>query len=166
MDPNVSDAEFGESIENRIIHMEGFIDIRKQRFFIANSNLFISGVARNLPVMMFLLLPFFALILYLLQFRRGNFFVEHLIHGLHLHSFAYFIYGMAILLLVIFKGLTSSIVLWSFVLVSVYAYFSFKRVYHQGWGKTFFKFFLLGFVYLFILLLGFISEIYITLLLF
>jgi hypothetical protein len=165
LDPDVSDLTFGETMKSGFINLGDFISIKKQRTFVANSSLFISGVARNLPLMMFFLLPFFAFILYLLYVRSDKYYVEHLIHGLHLHSFAYFMYGLVFLWLVGTENNSLSVVLWVFILVSLYAYFSVKKVYAQGWFKTLFKFFVLGTVYLLLLTLGLLVEIYITLLL-
>lgn len=165
IDPEVDNDQFNAALQNSSFTIINRISIGKKRAFIANSSLFISGVARNLPLMMFVLLPFFALILKLLYFRHEKYYVEHLIHGLNLHSFAYFIYGLTILWVVYIEWKAGSIIFGGFLLVTVYAYFSLKRVYNQGWFKTFFKFTLLGSVYFNLLILGLLGESYITLLL-
>ncbi len=51
---------------------------------------------KNLSIMMFLLLPIFALILKLLYVRRKTLFIKHLVHTLHIHSFAFLIYGLSL----------------------------------------------------------------------
>ncbi|EKB49616.1 DUF3667 domain-containing protein [Cecembia lonarensis] len=165
MDPDISDSLFAQSLHEGFINVGDMISIKKQRSFVANSSLFISGVARNLPLMMFFLLPFFAFLLYLLYIRSDKYYVEHLIHGLHLHSFAYFIYGLAILFLVGTGNTSIQIVLWAFILVSIYAYFSIKKVYGQGWFTTLFKFLFLGVVYITLLSVGLLVETYVTLML-
>ncbi|UJP64705.1 DUF3667 domain-containing protein [Mongoliitalea daihaiensis] len=165
IDPLVSDEEFEEVFINSRFHLQHNLSISKIRAFIANSSFFINGVARNLPVMMFFILPFFALILQLLYVRGGFYFVEHLIHGLHLHAFAYFLYGLAISWGFVVDQYSEQVLGWSFILVSIYAYFSMKKVYGQGWFKTLVKFLFLGLFYLLFLLLGLILEVYITLLL-
>jgi len=166
LDDDLTNEEFSLALDKTSWDFEIFnMSIEKKRRFIANSNLYINNSARNLPLMMFLLLPFFALILYLLYIRHSKFFVEHLIHSLNLHSFAYLIYGIAILLLHFEIGDSWTIIWVSFLLVTVYAFLSIKRIHKGGWFKTLFKFSVLGFVYLNILSMGLLFELYISLLL-
>lgn len=161
IDPEVNDAEFDSAI--KATGFKSDLDINQQRDFVANSSIFISGAIQNLPLMMFFLLPFFAFFLWLLYLKSGNFYIEHLIHGLHLHSFAYFIYGIGILWM--------SIVGWGlgfagficFMLVSLYAYFSLKKISGQGWFQTLVKFLILGFFYLIILSAAIVLELYYSL---
>lgn len=161
IDLEVNDTEFDSAI--KATGFKSSLDIRQQRDFIANSNIFISGAIKNLPIMMFFLLPFFAFLLWILYLRNNFFYIEHLIHGLHLHSFAYFIYGIGILWM--------SKVGWSFgfagflcfMLVSTYAYFSIKKISGQGWFKTLVKFLILGMVYLTILSAAIVLELYYSL---
>jgi hypothetical protein len=165
IDPSVSDETFEKAFKESKFHIQHNLSIAKIRSFIANSSFFISGVAQNLPIMMFFILPFFALILQLVYVRGSYYFVEHLVHGLHLHAFAYFIYGLAISWSFIVEHYGEHVLAWSFILVSIYAYFSMKKVYGQGWFKTLLKFLFLGFFYGFFLLLGLVIEIYLTLIL-
>ncbi|MGW8124149.1 DUF3667 domain-containing protein [Roseivirga echinicomitans] len=109
----------------------------------------------NLPIMMFLLIPLFALVLKVVYARRSHLYIKHIVHALHIHSFAYFIY--AISLLVIFKLLDGHS-FWQFMIgtltfigVSTYVYISFLKVYKQGWLKTLIKFNIVGFIYLILL---------------
>lgn len=53
-----------------------------------------------------------------------------------------------------------------FTWVTFYAYFSFLRVYNQGWVKTLFKFTLVGYVYFTALLFLLAFELYTSILLF
>ena len=125
-------------------------------------------IIKNMPIMMFLLLPIFALLLKLLYIRRTTLYIRHLVHALHLHSFAYFIYGWALLAMIFLLGETGGVIIGvvSFILVSTYAYLSFLRVYKQHWFKTFIKFNLLGLVYGISLLIFFITEMIVSLILF
>jgi hypothetical protein len=116
---------------------------------------------RNLPLMMFFFLPIFALIL-LMLFYKKRYYIEHIIHGLHLHAFAYFIYGLAILLISLFSGGEGWIIFLSFIWVSFYTLFSIKRLYQNSWGKSLLKFFILGFFYFILLSFGSLFELYIS----
>lgn len=126
-------------------------------------------MTKNLPVLMFIMLPLFALLLKLLYVRRKILYMQHIIHTIHLHSFAYIIYGLCIALLLM-GGLSDRLESWvtmiSFLLVSVYAYASFLRVYVQGWFKTLVKFILVGWLYAWCLMIGFFIELLISFLIF
>ncbi len=135
----------------------------------ADSQIVVDFVTKNLPILMFLMLPIFALILKLLYVRRRFLYINHLIHAIHLHCMAYIIYGSAIIFLLSdvdsdqAKGWVITI---SILLVTVYSFISFLRVYGQRWGKTLVKFCLLGWIYSCCLLFGTISEMLISFLLF
>lgn len=126
-------------------------------------------VTKNLPILMFVMLPFFALLLKLLYIRRNVLYVQHIVHAIHLHCFAYIVYGLALifLLAVDLEGSGSTwVVTISITLVTTYAYTSFLRVYQQGWFKTVTKFLLLGWVYSWGLFMGVIAELIISFLIF
>ncbi len=138
--------------------------IRIQR---ADREVVVSYILKNLPLMMFLLIPIFASILKLLYIRRKVLYIRHLIHGIHLHSFAYIVYGVAFLIMMPLDDDISSIIgVLSFILVSTYAYISFLRVYKQGWFKSLVKFNVVGVLYLSILFVFFIAEMLLSILLF
>ncbi|MEJ2003791.1 MAG: hypothetical protein P8X57_02245, partial [Cyclobacteriaceae bacterium] len=105
--------------------------------------------------------PVFALVLKLLYVRRKFLYIHHVIHGFHLHSFAYLIYGITLIFtyfLIDNDSLSNSINFLIFIAVSTYAYFSFLRVYRQGWFKTLIKFNLVGIIYLFLIITFFLME--------
>ena len=121
------------------------------------------------PQILFLTLPFFALILKLFYVRRKKYYyVSHLIFTLHLYIFIY--------INVLIINIISSIAEWSNIFflyditlllgfgTLVYALLAVKNFYGQSWGKTILKFLLLSFslvfVFLFfVILLLFISVI-------
>jgi hypothetical protein len=130
-------------------------------------------VLGNLPLMMFILIPLFAAVLKLIYIRRKHLYIKHVVHALHVHSFAYLMY--AICLLIIFKVLTENnfptwdveAIRWTlsiifFVGVSTYVYVSFLKVYKQGWFKTLIKFNIVGFIYSFFLYVFFGIEVFVS----
>ncbi|MGM0581302.1 MAG: DUF3667 domain-containing protein [Bacteroidota bacterium] len=159
-DENLSDEEFESKLQGIGLDLE-FISPAYKRAILLNSSMFTYQAIRNLPLMMFFFLPIFAFILYLL-FMKKRYYIEHLIHGLHLHAFAYFIYGLAILLLSLFSRSGGWIIFLSFIWVSTYSLLSIKRLYQNSWTKSIFKFFTLGFFYFMLLILGFALELYIS----
>lgn len=130
-------------------------------------------VLGNLPLMMFILIPLFAGVLKLIYVRRKHLYIKHIVHALHIHSFAYLIYGLG--LLIGFKligentfpngdyeAVRAVIFFALFVLTSTYAYISFLKVYKQGWFKTLIKFNIVGFIYVFFLQVFFYLEVFIS----
>ncbi len=118
-------------------------------------------IVKNLPIMMLILIPIFAGALKLLYIRRPFLYINHIIHGFHLHSFAYFTYGLTLIFtyfVIESDGVSSFINFLVYVLVTTYAYISFLRVYKQGWFKTLVKFNLVGFIYLILITTFFILE--------
>ena len=102
----------------------------------------------NLPYLLFLSLPFFALILRLLYIRRRRFFyADHIIFSLYHYIFSF------MLLLVVFglgglKDCTgwkifTFLIVALFIAGPVYLFLSMKYFYRQGIGKTLLKFVLL-----------------------
>lgn len=135
-------------------------------------DVFAGFILQNMPIMMFLLIPLFALLLRLFYIRRKKFlYVQHLTHALHLHAFTLFISSVQILLfLLVGANFSESVVDWYifsvYFILAVYALFSFRRVYQQGWFKTVIKLFLIGIVYFWILLIFGLSEAIISFMLF
>ena len=126
-------------------------------------------VVKNMPLMMLLLIPVFALILKLFYLRRNQLYIKHIVHGLHLHSFAYLIYGINILVWYSLITDETYAIFWhilGFTIVTVYAYLSFKNVYKQKWLKTFVKFNMIGLIYSTTILVFFVIEMIISLLIF
>lgn len=102
----------------------------------------------ELPKVMFLLLPVFALLLKLLYVRRKRYYIEHFIFSLHFHAFAF-----ALFTLVLITRLDPLFMLAGIAL-AVYLLIAMKRVYEQGAVKTFMKWLMLGFVYFLLVAAG------------
>ncbi|MBD8490354.1 DUF3667 domain-containing protein [Echinicola sp. CAU 1574] len=162
-DQQISDSSFKASLQKSSFGLTNNFDIKAQRNFIANSNIYIINSARNLPIMMFFLLPFFALLLKLLFLKSSKYYIEHLIHSLHIHSFAYLIYGCGIFLLNYELGNLSLVGIVCFVGVTTYAYISILKIHTQGWLKLLIKFWILGFIYFNLLAIAVGTELYLSL---
>lgn len=104
------------------------------------------------PRLFFLLLPLFALFLYILFRKPGRFYLTHFIFSVHFHAFIFVLLTfMVILIDYIFP---SSVFLsqWSFIitllLIELYLYVALLRVYEQRWITSFFKLVILNVVYI------------------
>ncbi len=180
-DIRISDEAFMDSIASNISGDNfGFVNNSNREHFNAqtrkvfeNDEGFKSFMLGNLPLMMFILIPLFAGVLKLIYVRRKHLYIKHIVHALHVHAFAYFIYGIA--LLIMFKLLTPEVFpnmnheMWRgilagvfFVGVSTYVYVSFLKVYQQHWFKTLIKFNIVGIIYGFFLNMFFFIEVWIS----
>lgn len=119
---------------------------------------------KNASIMMFVLLPIFALVLKVVYVRRRHFlYFHHLIHGIHLHTFAFFIFSLISLLNLVWGIDIQPLAL---LLFGIYIFFSFKRVYAQSYIKTISKLLALFFIYGSVFALALVIEVIISLLIF
>ena len=95
--------------------------------------------------MMFILMPYFAFLMWLLYIRANKNYYEHLIFSIHLHC-------VTGLILIIYMALTYFIPLESLdnlflLMILLYAFFSLKNIFKKSWGNTLLKIFLLTAIY-------------------
>jgi hypothetical protein len=119
--------------------------------------------------MMLACIPLFAFVLKLLYLFRRTLYIDHLIYALHIHSFAYtatlVIWGIAYGLsnaAPVFRSLALALLLPTAV---IQIFLSIRKVYRQGWIASVLKFFVGGFVYLFVLLLALAATVFVTIIL-
>lgn len=150
------DTKQAEEIKTKLVE-DGFKTSVAQKFayFVSDSEQSKQKLFKNLSFMMFLLLPFFALVLHLYFRRQGRNYVEHLMFSIHLHTF-YFI--MLIVAMVIGQLLpTFDFNYIVIALMGAYLYFAMRQVYRQTHLRTLFSMFPISFTYLltlFIFLVG------------
>ena len=113
---------------------------------------FLQQAIGNLPVAMFFLLPVFATILAVCYLGKRRFFVEHLVFGMHIHTFVFLTLAVALLV----PGETDgNWVKLIFILASpVYVLIALRKFYGDGWGRTLAKAFVVWNLYSFVLFPG------------
>jgi predicted RNA-binding Zn-ribbon protein involved in translation (DUF1610 family) len=104
-------------------------------------DLFLGGITRRMPNVMFVLLPLFAFFLKLLYWRRRRFYAEHLVFGLHTHAVAYALLTLSIL------TPWPSTRKWLVIACALYFVLALRRVYGGGIVKTLAKTVALGTAY-------------------
>jgi len=109
---------------------------------------FSNTLLHRFPYLLFLSLPFFALILKLLYIRRKRFYSEHAVFTLYHYIFSFilllFIFGFMALDKWLNWKIFEIINMLLLLIWGLYLLLSMKRFYRQGWGKTIFKFLLLN----------------------
>ncbi|MCY3704464.1 MAG: DUF3667 domain-containing protein [Gammaproteobacteria bacterium] len=113
---------------------------------------FLQEAIGNLPIAMFFLLPVFAMILGVCYLRRKRFFVEHLVFGMHIHTFVFLMATTA--LLVPGEGAGNWVQLFLVVVSPLYVLIAMRRFYGEGWGRTLVKGFVVWNLYSFVLFPG------------
>ncbi|MGY6559561.1 MAG: DUF3667 domain-containing protein [Nitritalea sp.] len=150
IDPDVSLEAFQESLAENIgweISYTPYVSAEGLRRFFANSSTYVGNVLRNLPLMMFALLPIFGFLLVLMLWRRPFFFADHIVHAFHIHAFAYFYYGLAFIYSYVGWLGSDYALLFSFLWVSLLGFRSLKKVYRLGFWATTWRFIVLGTLY-------------------
>jgi hypothetical protein len=110
---------------------------------------FFDEFKHNVPKMMFLLLPMFALILKITFWRSKKFYVEHLIYTFHIHCFLFLF--LAIIMLLQLAIPVGWVIGWISTFTTLYIiwyiYKSLKIVYHRGRFRTITKMIGMSFTY-------------------
>lgn len=104
---------------------------------------FVSEMFNQIPKTLFLLLPFFALILKLVYIRRKILYVKHLVFALHIHTIVFLIFLLAVIFQVWY------VVLFCCIVVVAYVFMAFRKVYKQSVLKTLVKMFMVYSFYFF-----------------
>lgn len=98
------------------------------------ANRFVQELVKQVPKILFILLPLFALFLKLVYFRQKILYIEHLIFSLHFHTFLF----LDFLFIVIMPFMVLEIIL--FFMIFVYLLVAIKNYYRQGWLLSLLKF--------------------------
>lgn len=169
-DSNVSEAALFDSLQLDDRHALTQLTVRQIiRIYKRDKETLVSEIVQNFSVMMFVLIPVFALLLKLMYIRRKTLYINHLIHTIHLHTFAFLVYGLVMVLMHWFfesDHIHNWVMTISLCTVFIYSFLSFKRVYGQGWKKTIFKFWITSWLYFYILVFAILAELLISLLIF
>jgi hypothetical protein len=135
----------------------------------ARARLFLDTVRNNIPVMMLCCIPLFAFVLKILYIRKRRFYVEHLVHALHIHTFLYVAIVITALAAMGADRTVPALHGWVVGLMScailVQIFRSIRHVYKQGWFFTTVKFLFGGLVYFVILILAVAATTFVTLVL-
>ncbi|MDD8017681.1 MAG: DUF3667 domain-containing protein [Bacteroidota bacterium] len=130
----------------------------------ANPKIFLDKIKEHAPQIVFILLPFFALVMKLLYVRSNVFYIQHIIFAFNFHAFIFF----TMLLIVILQNIGVDMLIkdagWLFAAIPFNLYFGMRRVYGQSHAKTFIKFSMLGAMYSVMVIIAIIITLVITLL--
>ena len=114
-----------------------------------DSDAFVDRASGNLSIAMFFLLPVYALMLAVLYWRHKRYYIEHLVFGMHVHSFMFIIATLMLIASNTPMGAAGQV--WTHgilgLVVFVYPIIALRRFYRNGWFFTLVKAFVLGVLY-------------------
>ena len=125
--------------------------------------LFFERMLDNLPISMFFMLPVYAFLLAIFYVNKRRFYVEHLVFGVHLHTFAFAVFAVLLLLPEgenVFVDTVAAVLTLSLFL---YYFAALKRYYGEGFLLTGVKWMLLLGTYSLLLIPGFLFTVFVTL---
>ena len=122
----------------------GAMDLTQLKELVAKT---VSNFVARAPYLVFCLLPFYALLLKLVYWRRAMAYADHFVHSLHLHAF-WFLTFLLLAVLPLRVGL--AVVVWR----TLYDFLSLQRVYGGRWLLTLLRGAAMTALYLITLLLG------------
>lgn len=107
------------------------------------------------PLMMFLLLPLFALLLKVLYPLTGRYYTEHLTLALHTHSFLFVSFLVLMALGASGTAVAQALIVLLLCWMPIYLFLAQKWFYGQGWFLTTFKYMLTSSIYFTMMSFGF-----------
>lgn len=103
------------------------------------------------PRLFFLLLPLFALFLYVLFRKPGRFYLVHFIFSVHLHAFIFVLSTVMVVLVDYIFPSSVFLSQWSFIIIililQIYLLIALKKVYEQRWFTSIMKLIFLNIMY-------------------
>ena len=128
--------------------------------FLHDPEVFVQRAVGNMPIAMFFLLPFLALALGVCYVRKKRYFVEHLVFGMHNQTFTFLCLAAA---LVTPTGPVGNWFLVFFIVIpQLYYLIALRRYYRDGWIRTILKGSIVWWLYMMILLPGFLFVLFLT----
>ncbi len=138
------DKEDLEKIKEETLNDSTASDLEKQFIVgslnaVNNKEMFFDKFLNNISIVLFLLMPFFALILALILWKSKMLYIKHLIFSINFHSF---IFGLTSLIMVIGILIPDSISIYASYLwlgIPIYLMLGIKRFYKRKYVGAFFK---------------------------
>lgn len=128
--------------------------------FFHDPEVFVQRAVGNMPIAMFFLLPFLALALGFCYVRKKRYFVEHLVFGMHNQTFTFLCLAAALLMPTAPAGQWFKA--FFVMMPQVYYLIALRRFYRDGWIRTILKGAIVWWLYLLVLLPGFLFVLFLT----
>ncbi len=107
----------------------------------------------NISWGMFLLMPVYALLLWLFHRKYQRFYVTHFVLAINQHAFAFVVLSIMLALALWWPGVARITGFYPLLLLPVYCIVGYRRLFQQKYWKSILKFLLIGFIYSILVLL-------------
>ncbi|WP_370089650.1 DUF3667 domain-containing protein [Ekhidna sp.] len=124
-----------------------------------------SYIMRQIPLIIFFILPIYAFLLKLFFWRKGLY-IKHLIHSIHIHSFYFFLLGWVWVFSLLIDDFEDFGLPISLIITSVYIAVSFKNVYGVKIIWSSLRLLMIGFIYTIIISFSLLIGVLLSLALF
>lgn len=157
LSPQINTA-INNTIERGLLNLRGVSE---------NPAQLIEAMLSLLPLVLFFMMPVFALLLKIFYLFSKRLYMEHFIVALHSHSFLFFAVLISLLLnalstITSLPGWVSELLLrlyWiSLIWIPIYLLLMQRRVYAQGWILTFIKYNVIGSLYVVLLFFALLAA--------
>lgn len=125
-----------------------------------------------LPIVLFFMMPVFALLLKVFYLFSGRIYMEHFVVALHSHSFLFLAMLIALLMFTlqgwvgeesVLHGVLNTLYWFAIWWIPLYLLLMQRRMYEQGWVLTMFKYGVVGVVYIMLVVFALIAAALISL---
>jgi hypothetical protein len=106
-----------------------------------------SYILKQIPIIIFFILPIYAFLLKLFFWRKGLY-IKHLIHSIHIHSFFFFLLSCVYIISFLIQDFEDYGIAIGMLLTTIYILFSFRKVYKIKIGWALFRLLFIGFFYM------------------
>ncbi len=127
-----------------------------------NKDYYISRFFSILSWSLFILMPFYAFLLWVLFRKKQKYFLAHFIFAINQHTFLFLIFLIIISVNLIFPVKQVSPESWLILIFPVYVVVGSRRLYKSGWRSTIWRVFSAQFLYMVILLIAIAVIFYLT----
>ncbi len=140
--PNI-DKELVKTLNDSLMNQKKDADnteeIEKLKEIKSNPQTFTASFFKYISWFLFILMPAYALFLWLFFRKTHKYFIGHLIFAIDQHSFLFVILSVLLIINLIFPDKPSSYESLLVLIVPVYSLIGARKLYHKGWGNTFLK---------------------------
>ncbi len=124
-----------------------------------------SYIMRQIPMIIFFILPIYALLLKVFFWRKGRY-IKHLIHSIHIHSFFFFLLGWVWIFALFIEDFEDYGINIAVLITLIYIVISFRRVYNAKIVWCILKLIFIGFFYTILLGVALGLGVFLSLILF
>ncbi|HVP07241.1 MAG TPA: DUF3667 domain-containing protein [Candidatus Acidoferrum sp.] len=164
---NLSDAQIDSVLKARNIELTPFkkyVAKKLGRIASGGQQEFTHALVKGVTYMMFVLMPLFALILYIFHFRKVEYYLDCLVFSVHYHSFAFLLFTLYILVDRLID--TGWLILTSPLLLAIYLWFALRNVYRQSAFAAMLRTLAIGILHILLSLFCFLMLVLVNILLF